>query len=196
MNKSIFIMLLMIISSMGVMANHDDISVKFDDSYRIDEDITLYYNMTLHQYDNMSIIVQSEDLINFTCISIYSPSAVTVEFNNKICKIDVNKPGKYYVIKNVFNEVEPNEYVGDFKVTNSHPSAWGIALLILGTVTLIVGLKIRPLLIISALFYIGAITSLLFTYQYLLSPIFIGLIIVIFVGLIIIIQQILFSMYN
>lgn len=194
--KLITLLAMFILLSMTVLANHDDINVKFKESYRIDEDITLYYNITLHQYDNISIIIQSEDLINYTCISIYSPSAVTVTFNNKICKVEVNDTGKYYVIEVVHNEVEPNEYVGDFKVKHKLPSGFSVVLLIISIILLIISIFFSPIIIIALLFTIGTMTSFIFNYAYLIQPLFIGIISFIFIGLIILIQQILFTMFK
>lgn len=90
------------------------------------------------------------------------------------CHIMTNHTGFYYATLLVDDDVY---YFQSIEVIDALPSAFGLALLILGGLLLLIGVRFaKEFLPLGLLIFNGGIFNVIWTYQYLLSPIFIGVI--------------------
>jgi len=186
--RKILLFLLLILALPLVMANAEvDVNVKcIDDDCRVNQPIYMIYNITLSTNECCGGLgLEHENGTRYFCA--FEDTGGT-EYINQICSLTMNETGQYKVFKGENLEIS---YLNVIKVRNALPDGWSVALLALFIAFILIAWIIHPIFYLMAILtLIGAITSLIFTYSYILSPILIGVVSIIYIGLLVLVYEI------
>ena len=185
--RKILLFLLLILALPMVSANAEvDVDVKcIDDDCRVNQHIYMIYNITLSSASYGGLGLEHENGTRYFCA--FEDTGDT-EYINQICSLTMNETGQYKVFKAENLEIS---YLNVIKVRNALPDGWSVTLFLLFIVFILIALIIHPIFYLMAILtLIGAITSLIFAYSYILSPILIGVVSIIYIGLLVLVYEI------
>lgn len=169
---------------------------RFKDSYRINEDIDIYYDLFMNNTHDVSARIQKADnsSINYTFHTYNQTVNITYTLTNKLAEIELNETGKYYIIA---TGLTGEEYFGSFEVKHRLPSIVSVSLGIIALITLIGGIFLSPLLLIGILTLSGTITMVMFDYMYAIENwIVISVLVIIILMLTVLLQRVLYELLS
>ena len=190
MRKIILFFMLLMMLPLALANAEVEVSVKcVDDDCRVNQPIYMIYNITLPTNECCGGLgLEHENGTRYFCAFEDVGQPGGTEYINQICSLEMNETGQYKVFKGENLQIS---YLDVIKVRNATPSELSIALLILSGLFLLIALLFNPIFyIIVILTLIGALTSLIFTYSYILSPILIGVISIIYLLLLVLVYEI------
>ena len=188
--RKILLFVLLILALPMVMANAEvGVNVKcLEDDCRVNQPIYMIYNITLPTNAcSGGLGLEHENGTRYFCAFEDTGQGGT-EYINQICSLTMNETGQYKVFKGENLEIS---YLNVIKVRNALPDGWSVALLALFIVFILIAWIIHPIFYLMAILtLIGTITSLIFNYMYILSPILIGVISIIYLLLLVLVYEI------
>lgn len=190
MKRILLFLILGLVLSLGVSANHDDVTFEIQrDTLRINEEFSIIYNATVHLDEEVGLFIEYND----TKHVILNITTDTTLLNQKL-EYTPNHTGVHY-LGSFFTDTASNtttyQYREELDVSHALPEPLNVVLGVLTLLCIIGAVLFNPVLYLLAIvFILTTLTSLLFTYSYILSPILIGVVSIIFVLLLVLVERI------
>lgn len=178
-----------------VMANHDEVSVFFEDEYRVEDKAVLYYNVTIHTDETVVIGYTDE---NDKDVVLYDESNVNpsdvIEVGGRIVHT-FNDTGVYSVFKTVDDD---KRYIGSITIKEASLPTLGVILGILVLIGIVLSLTVSPYVwLITVLLGLGSFISFMFRYKYVMDDgLFFGIFSLVFLVLAVVGEKMLEQLFK